>query len=418
MSEEKIVSDKFIAEGYLYCLTSRWLPKNTFKLGYTTDLSSRLKNYATSHLDATFSLTLPECKNKDIAFCPKNNKPETKINLVIHREKALFKLLEQFRVDKDHEFFNCSFDTVKTAFAKVKSMDDLKLMAFLNNIEVGCNCGLKEEVESLEQTVVKLKAKLKAVETQRDELLVQVNTEVKRILAKTEYDKLKVMLEDLKKTKTKFLYMVSDSEDEAAETESGRVKLEPCTEPLPELSLMGKEPVSKDGSSIGFNSEIQRVNSDLTICEALPYNAPEEEEDSNKQKCVARVCKDGKPKQCGNKQLEGKDFCFKHYKDNEVCDKPCQFDDNGEKKGLFYGRIDEPIPIYAPNGMIAINWTSPLETKLEIEKVLKEKKSDWHPNSDFVKRKAAAQKRKFNTFSVLFEEDQSNKKPRQDDACL
>ena len=81
-------------------------------------------------------------------------------------------------------------------------------------------------------------------------------------------------------------------------------------------------------------------------------------------RCMARVWGTGKGNdQCKCARGEGSDYCSRHAKQAAICDKACQVTENGKKKGLFCGRIDEFIPgtklaPFSSDGIIRIEWRS------------------------------------------------------------
>ena len=91
-----------------------------------------------------------------------------------------------------------------------------------------------------------------------------------------------------------------------------------------------------------------------------PRTAPDAD-----NRCMARVwkmgCGNGK-NQCNYGRKNG-DYCTRHHKLALVCEEACQHDENGRKKGLFCGRIDQfaegtSIAPYESNGILRITWCS------------------------------------------------------------
>jgi len=77
------------------------------------------------------------------------------------------------------------------------------------------------------------------------------------------------------------------------------------------------------------------------------------------ERCLARIyTKKGSADQCKKKKMDKLDFCKFHNEQNLVMSKPCSFNDKGERIGLFFGRVDEPIPYLSADNdkFIAINW--------------------------------------------------------------
>ena len=82
-------------------------------------------------------------------------------------------------------------------------------------------------------------------------------------------------------------------------------------------------------------------------------------------RCMARVWGDGSgSNQCKCARADGADYCSRHGKQAAICEIPCQLDDNGKKKGLFCGRIDQfqegtTLAPFMVDGEIRIEWNSP-----------------------------------------------------------
>jgi hypothetical protein len=105
----------------------------------------------------------------------------------------------------------------------------------------------------------------------------------------------------------------------------------------------------------------------------------------NDKKCMARVWRSGSGnEQCINKCTSG-DYCTKHAKQAKETDQPCQVNQDGKKRGLFCGRIDQyqdnrvGIPPYKSRGRdgnywIRIEWTSD-KMKYIVDNDVNEKKS-------------------------------------------
>ena len=132
--EETRLARRFVP-GYLYAFTSSWIPSNTYKVGYTTNLADRLGQFSTSHLNARFVFTCPKLQYQNDHFNKETNKPLGKITLVRSREQAVHKLLSSYRCQANREFFECSLDKIKEAFDKVESMSENELIAYIEDIE-------------------------------------------------------------------------------------------------------------------------------------------------------------------------------------------------------------------------------------------------------------------------------------------
>mgnify|MGYP006135120343 CR=1 FL=1 len=85
---------------------------------------------------------------------------------------------------------------------------------------------------------------------------------------------------------------------------------------------------------------------------------------STEQRCMARVWGSGNGNdQCKCCRGEGSEYCSRHSKQAIICEKACQVGEDGKKKGLFCGRIDEFIPgtelaPFSSDGIIRIEWKS------------------------------------------------------------
>jgi len=81
-------------------------------------------------------------------------------------------------------------------------------------------------------------------------------------------------------------------------------------------------------------------------------------------RCMARVWGTGSgTDQCKCSRGDSSEYCSRHSKQAAICVEACQIDENGKKKGLFCGRIDEfadgtDIAPFSSNGVIRIEWKS------------------------------------------------------------
>ena len=102
-------------------------------------------------------------------------------------------------------------------------------------------------------------------------------------------------------------------------------------------------------------------------------------------RCMARVWGGGCGAQCKRAKCEGSDYCKHHGNKAAVTTEPVQFDEDGNKIGLFWDRIDQPLPIFN-NGQIAVRWTKDEEARAKADNALKEGKT-YHPFSGEMKKK-------------------------------
>lgn len=83
---------------------------------------------------------------------------------------------------------------------------------------------------------------------------------------------------------------------------------------------------------------------------------------ADESRCLARVWGKGTGlDQCSKSrnQKDGEcDYCTLHQKEANQSVTPCQYDEQGNKFGLFCGRIDEDIPYLNADGLIAIRWNN------------------------------------------------------------
>eukprot|EP01051_Picozoa_sp_SAG22_P023349 SAG22_NODE_5987_length_920_cov_2.576127_2_plen_159_part_00 len=81
-------------------------------------------------------------------------------------------------------------------------------------------------------------------------------------------------------------------------------------------------------------------------------------------RCMARVWGSGSGNdQCKCARGEDTDYCSRHAKQAAICEEPCHLDENGKKKGLFCGRIDQfhgntDLAPFMVGGEIRIEWNS------------------------------------------------------------
>ena len=96
--------------------------------------------------------------------------------------------------------------------------------------------------------------------------------------------------------------------------------------------------------------------------------------------CMARVWAGGKGGQCHKAKMDGSDYCKKCAKDASICSTPASFLEDGKHKGLFWGRVDEPLPMKSADGKgLAIMWRT--EDGREKARSLLESGecAGWHP---------------------------------------
>jgi len=91
------------------------------------------------------------------------------------------------------------------------------------------------------------------------------------------------------------------------------------------------------------------------------------------QRCMARVWGKGYGSQCKYRSTGGSDLCTRHTKQSKICNIPCITDENGQKLGLFCGRIDQwqdneegILPYKDSNNKLKIRWKNE-NTKRQIQ---------------------------------------------------
>jgi hypothetical protein len=88
----------------------------------------------------------------------------------------------------------------------------------------------------------------------------------------------------------------------------------------------------------------------------------------SKCQCLARTGADNGLGQCKRYALLGKEFCNKHQNQYDECPEPCSYEEGTllttskiekhARRGLFLGRIDEPLEkaVVCKNNIIRVNW--------------------------------------------------------------
>jgi len=89
------------------------------------------------------------------------------------------------------------------------------------------------------------------------------------------------------------------------------------------------------------------------------------------QRCMARVWGKGYGSQCKHRSTGGSDLCKLHTKKSKICNIPCITDENGQRLGLFCGRIDQwqddeegILPYKDSNNKLKIRWKNENTKKL------------------------------------------------------
>ena len=110
----------------------------------------------------------------------------------------------------------------------------------------------------------------------------------------------------------------------------------------------------------------------------MPRKTQNKKEVAPENLCMARIWAGGAGGQCKKAKNVGSDFCKCCAKKHSACSVPASYNMDGSHKGLFWGRIDEPVPVKASDGKgVAIMWKNEA-TKEEIREIL-EDGGAWHP---------------------------------------
>ena len=99
---------------------------------------------------------------------------------------------------------------------------------------------------------------------------------------------------------------------------------------------------------------------------------------ATKDQCMARTWAGGLGGQCKKAKIDDHDFCKNCSRKNACCSNAASFNMDGTHKGLFWGRVDEDLPVEAADGKgVAIMWKTD-EVKDSIRQLL-EDGGAWHP---------------------------------------
>lgn len=118
---------------------------------------------------------------------------------------------------------------------------------------------------------------------------------------------------------------------------------------------------------------------------AAPKRTRKVKEVDEEDRCMARVWDGGNGSQCKSSKIEGGDYCKRCTKLADVTETPLSFDEAGKHIGLFWGRMDQPLPHFC-DGMLVCQWKS-AESKAVVTAALAEGKT-FHPFSGEAKKKS------------------------------
>lgn len=124
-------------------------------------------------------------------------------------------------------------------------------------------------------------------------------------------------------------------------------------------------------------AQVHQQVADLDV-PAAPKRTRTKKVVAEEDRCMARVWGGGKGPQCKSAKHDG-DYCKRCCKLAAVTTEPLQFAENGKHLGLFWGRVDEPQPVFS-SGFLCVQWKSD-ESKAIVDAALKEGKT-WHKFSN------------------------------------
>lgn len=96
--------------------------------------------------------------------------------------------------------------------------------------------------------------------------------------------------------------------------------------------------------------------------------------------CMARVGTGSIPKQCSLAKTGDSDYCTNHARKAAQTEVPLSYDEAGNKTGLFFGRVDQPVPWKDAEGRVVIQWNDPA-LKKEWSELEASGKLVWAPNT-------------------------------------
>lgn len=110
--------------------------------------------------------------------------------------------------------------------------------------------------------------------------------------------------------------------------------------------------------------------------------------DGDRCRAIAYDGKTGFPAQCSKAKKENCRFCALHQKKAEESEEPCQYFEDGRKKGLFCGVIPDgeeldftKVPFMSEDGKICIIWKGPAEL-VELQNEARKNGAAYHPFSN------------------------------------
>jgi len=124
-------------------------------------------------------------------------------------------------------------------------------------------------------------------------------------------------------------------------------------------------------------AQVQQQVAELDV-PAAPKRTRTKKVVADEDRCMARVWGGGKGPQCKSAKHDG-DYCKRCCKLAAVTTEPLQFAENGKHLGLFWGRIDQPQPVFS-DGFLCVQWKSD-ESKAIVDEAIKNGRT-WHKFSN------------------------------------
>lgn len=124
-------------------------------------------------------------------------------------------------------------------------------------------------------------------------------------------------------------------------------------------------------------AQVQQQVAELDV-PAAPKRTRTKKVVADEDRCMARVWGNGKGPQCKSAKHDG-DYCKRCCKLAAVTTEPLQFAENGKHLGLFWGRIDQPQPVFS-DGFLCVQWKSD-ESKAIVDEAIKNGRT-WHKFSN------------------------------------
>ena len=313
VAEDPVRSKRATIEGCLYVMTSSWMPVDHYKVGLSSNLSSRLAQYATSHLEPKFIITSPACANPNMVYKKGENEPKSTLSFIYYRETAVHQILSNYRCTSNREFFKCKLEDIAEAFVRVENMSDMELVAFITNTKYICSSSetnLQAKVESLTKELQEAKTKISELEQQLQPFLIErdggkqgkawvtlenikLREQIKELKeSSADGSSLKTEVEALKQELVRMTTLKADLELQTKETQQYKTHYEDSQKTIKELgrkydicksdlkeSLKSIDELSRDRSK-----ECDKLFKELESCKEQLEKAKKEAEKSSSDK--------------------------------------------------------------------------------------------------------------------------------------